>query len=220
MLKKIKWTSVLLAIAEIAAGVLLIMFPALSSDVICYMVGVGACIFGIISLTQYFLLSLEDSLFRNEFVIGIMSLLAGILIMVKKELIIDLVPVVLGMLIVLSGFIKLQRAVVAMRIHYDKALYYGIMGVIAIILGLVIMFVLSPVKTQEIIFRTIGGGLVYCGVSDLITVFLLAGKFHKFVTDFKNGNIAVTVTAPPAPENVIDAEPVLPEQPSEQADPE
>jgi len=199
MLKKIKWTSVLLAIAEIAAGVLLIMFPALSSDVICYMV-----------LTQYFLLSLEDSLFRNEFVIGIMSLLAGILIMVKKELIIDLVPVVLGMLIVLSGFIKLQRAVVAMRIHYDKALYYGIMGVIAIVLGLVIMFVLSPVKTQEIIFRTIGGGLVYCGVSDLITVFLLAGKFHKFVTDFKNGNIAVTVTAPP----------VLPEQPSEQADPE
>ncbi len=220
MLKKIKWTSVLLAIAEIAAGVLLIMFPALSSDVICYMVGVGACIFGIISLTQYFLLSLEDSLFRNEFVIGIMSLLAGILIMVKKELIIDLVPVVLGMLIVLSGFIKLQRAVVAMRIHYDKALYYGIMGVIAIILGLVIMFVLSPVKTQEIIFRTIGGGLVYCGVSDLITVFLLAGKFHKFVNDFKNGNIAVTVTAPPAPENVIDAEPVLPEQQSEQTDPE
>ena len=220
MLKKIKWTSVLLAIAEIAAGVLLIMFPALSSDVICYMVGVGACIFGIISLTQYFLLSLEDSLFRNEFVIGIMSLLAGILIMVKKELIIDLVPIVLGMLIVLSGFIKLQRAVVAMRIHYDKALYYGIMGVIAIVLGLVIMFVLSPVKTQEIIFRTIGGGLVYCGVSDLITVFLLAGKFHKFVNDFKNGNIAVTVTAPPAPENVIDAEPVLPEQQSEQTDPE
>ena len=87
MLKQIKWTSVGLALAEIAAGVLLIIFPALSSDVICYLVGVGACIYGVISLTQYFLLSLEDSLFRNEFVIGIMSLLAGILIMVKKDLI-------------------------------------------------------------------------------------------------------------------------------------
>ena len=36
MLKQIKWTSVGLALAEIAAGVLLIIFPALSSDVICY----------------------------------------------------------------------------------------------------------------------------------------------------------------------------------------
>jgi uncharacterized membrane protein HdeD (DUF308 family) len=220
MLKQIKWTAVLLAIAEIAAGVLLIMFPALSSDVICYMVGVGACIFGVISLTQYFLLRLEDSLFRNEFVIGIMALLIGILIMVKKALIIDLVPVVLGILIVLSGFLKLQRAVVAMRIHYDKAYWYAIMGAVAIILGLVIMFVLSPVKTQEIIFRTIGGGLVYCGISDLVTVFLLAGKFHKFVNDFKNGNIAVTVSAPPAAETVIDAEPVQPDETPEQTETE
>ncbi len=204
MLKQIKWTSVGLALAEIAAGVLLIIFPALSSDVICYLVGVGACIYGVISLTQYFLLDLKDSLFRNEFIRGVMALIAGILIMVKKDLIIDLIPVVLGMLIVLSGFIKLQRCVVALRIHYDKAWWYGGLGLVSIILGFVIMFVLSPVKTQELIFRTIGGGLVYCGLSDLITIFLLTSKFHRFVNDFRDGNIAVVIPEPPQEETVID----------------
>ena len=122
MLKKLKWSVILYAIAEIAAGVLLIMYPALSSDVICYITGVGAIVFGLFSLVTYFLLGLEDSLFRNEFVHGIMALLAGIIIMVKKDFIIDLIPVVLGMIIVYSGFGKLQQALYEIYSQWEMIL--------------------------------------------------------------------------------------------------
>lgn len=218
MLKQIKWGAIGLAAAEIAAGILLVMFPALSSDVICYLVGVGACIYGVINLVQYFFMKLEDSLYRNEFVIGVMALLFGMIIMLKKNLIIDLIPVVLGMIIVLSGFIKFQRAVVAFRIRYDKAVYYACLGFISIIIGIVIMFVLGPQQTQELIFLVIGSGLIYCGVSDLITILFLAGKFHKYIQDFEEGRIDLSEPEDTLPE--AQPEPVIQPEPEPVTEPE
>ncbi len=217
MLKQIKWGAIGIAAAEIAAGVLLVMFPALSSDVICYLVGVGACIFGIINLVQYFLMKLEDSFFRNEFVIGVMSLLFGIIVMVKKDLIINLVPVVLGMIIVLSGFVKLQRAVSAFRIHYDKAWWYTGLGTVSIVAGLIIMFVLSPQQSQEVLFRVIGGSLIYCGISDLVTILFLANKFHHYIQEFKAGHIVIQPK--PKPQPVPQPEPEPQPQPEPQHEP-
>lgn len=221
MLKQIKWGAVGLSVLEIAAGVLLVMFPALSSDVICYMVGVGACIYGIINLVQYFLMKLEDSFFRNEFVRGVMMLLFGIIVMLKKDLIIGLVPVVLGMIIIFSGFFKLQRAVVAFRIHYDMSLWYAILGSISIIFGIVIMFVLSPKQTQELIYRVIGSGLIYCGVSDLITVFFLANRFHHYLQEIKAGNIKIEPKPKPEPkpEPAPEPQPVPVSQPVSEPEP-
>lgn len=217
MLKQIKWGAIGLSAAEIVAGVLLFMYPAMSSDVICYLVGVGACIFGVINLVQYFLMKLEDSFFRNEFVTGIMSLLFGMIVMLKKDLLINLVPIVLGMIIVLSGFIKLQRAVVALRIRYDKAVWYACLGFVSIIIGIIVMFVLEPKQTQELIFRVIGGGLIYCGVSDLLTILFLAGRFNRYIEDFKAGKIDLSVTAVPVP--VPQPEPVYEPEPEPVAEP-
>ena len=207
MLKQIKWGALGIAASEIAAGILLVMFPALSSDVICYLVGVGACIFGIVNLVQYFLMKLEDSFFRNEFLIGVMSLLFGIVVMVKKDLIINLVPIVLGMIIVLSGFVKLQRAVVAFRIHYDKAWWYTGLGIIAIAAGLIVMVAISPRQTQEVLFKVIGGSLIYCGVSDLVTVLFLANKFHHYIQEFKAGHIVIQPKPKPEPAPAVQPEP-------------
>ena len=200
MLKKIKWNIVLVSLAQIVAGVLLIVFPQLSSDVICYIVGAAACLYGLVNLVSYFLLKLEDSLYRNEFVYGIMGIIAGAVIMFKRDIIIDLIPIVLGLIIVFNGFTKIQRAVVAFRIRYDKAPFYAVMGLISIIAGIVIMFFLSGQKAQEILFRTIGGALIFCGVSDIVSLLLLTNKFNTYIEDYKADKVpAPAPAAAPVP---------------------
>lgn len=213
MLKQIKWSAVGLGAGEIAAGILLVMYPALSSDVICYLIGVGACIFGAISLVRYFLMKLEDSLMSNDFVIGVMSLLFGLIVMAKKDLIINLIPIVLGMIIVFSGFIKLQRAVAAIRIRFENAVWYACLGFVAVLAGLCIMFLLKPSQGQELIFRVIGGSLIYCGISDLVTVFFLASRFNRYVTDFKEGRIDLSEKPEPEPQPEPEPEPVFTAEP-------
>lgn len=205
MLKNIKWNVVLVSLAQIVAGVLLIVFPQLSSDVICYIVGAAACLYGLVNLVSYFLLKLEDSLFRNEFVYGIMGIIAGAVIMFKRDIIIDLIPIVLGLIIVFNGFTKLQRAVVAMRIRYSKAPVFAVMGLISIVLGIVIMFFLSGQKAQEILFRTIGGALIFCGLSDIVSLLFLTNKFNTYIDDFKAGKVPAPA---PAPEQAETQEPL------------
>ena len=142
MLKQLKWRSLLLSAALIVAGVLLIVFPKLSASVICSVIGIGAIAFGIVNVVSYFLLDLKDTLYRNEFMIGVTSIISGLLIMNKQSLLIDLVPILLGLVIVASGLVKLQQSVVAYRIGYQKSLLYLILAAISVVLGLVVMFLM------------------------------------------------------------------------------
>ena len=185
MLKQIKWSAILLGAAYIAAGVVLILFPEASANLISYVVGIGLCVFGIVQLTTYFLLNVRDSLFRNEFLVGVMLITAGILVIVKQSIISSLVPVILGLIIVTSGFAKFQNAVVAWRIGYRHAPVYAVLGIVSVALGLVIMFLLSGKQMQTVLFTVIGAGLVYCGVSDIGAQLFLAAKFNAFMKAFE-----------------------------------
>ena len=180
MLKQIKWTDVLMSLAYVVAGVLLIIFPDVSANVISWIIGIALIVYGIVSLTAYFLADIRDTLYNNNFVIGLMTIVFGLVVIVKKDMIMNLIPFILGLVIVSSGLAKLHRSIIAYRIHYSASMTYGLLGVVSIILGLITMFFLSGETTQNIIFIVIGCGLVYSGLSDLFIQFFLANKFNHF----------------------------------------
>ncbi|MCR5794777.1 MAG: DUF308 domain-containing protein [Solobacterium sp.] len=184
MLKQIKWGSVLLSVVYIVTGGLLCAFPNVSGNIICRILGIVAGIYGVVNLTTYFLLEVKDSLFRNEFVIGVMSLIGALLIVIQQTPVLGIVPIILGMVIITSGFVKMQRALVAFRIGYDKSSWYFVLGIVSVILGLVIIFFLNGSQAQKIVFTTIGAGLIYSGVSDLFITFFLANKLHQYIKEF------------------------------------
>ncbi len=205
MLKQIKWSSLLFAIGYVAAGALLIIYPTPSSDLIAYVVGIAVIVFGIVNLTTYFLLELRESLFRNEFIIGFMAILFGLVILIKQNMLRDLIPVVLGLVIVTSGCQKLQSSVVAKRIRYDQAAVYMWLSIIAILFGLLVMFYLAGRLAIKDLYFWIGIGLVYCGLSDLFVTIVLAKKFNEYVKEFEKG--MHPIPAEPSPEADIPAEP-------------
>ena len=206
MLKQIKWTDVLMSLAYVVAGVLLILFPDISASVISWIIGVTLIVYGIVSLTAYFLADIRETLYNNNFVIGLMTIVFGLVVIVKRDMIMNLIPFILGLVIVSSGLVKLHRSIIASRIHYNASLTYALLGVVSIVVGLIVMFFLSGQTTQNIIFIVIGCGLVYSGLSDLFIQFFLANKFNHFVKDFerafeKQESNIVDVEAIEQPEN-------------------
>ena len=202
MLKHIKWTDVLMALAYVVAGVLLVIFPDTSAKYISYIIGITSIVYGIVSLTAYFLADIRETLYNNNFVVGLA-------VIVKRDLIMDLVPFVLGLLIVTSGLVKLHRAVIAARIKYNASFTYALLGVVSIIVGIAVMFFLSGETTQNIIFIIIGCGLIYSGASDLFIQFFLASKFNAFIKHFEGA-------IKDAQSNVINVEAVEKPQEDEQ----
>ena len=191
MLKQLKWSQILMSVCYIILGVLLIIFPDISGKVISYVLGGSAVVYGIINLTIYFLLNVRESLYRNEFIIGIASIVFGLLIILKSDIIVSLVPLMLGLIIMVSGFINLQKGVVAYRIGYNRSLIYVIIAAISIVFGIAIMFFLSGKTATDILFMVIGTGLVYSGGSDLIATLVLANKMNAFIKAFEQNGPAV-----------------------------
>ena len=190
MLKQIKWRSILVGIGYILAGLLLIVYPESSRDLIAYVFGIALVVYGIVSLTTYFVINVKESLRRNEFSIGIMAIFAGLIIIFKQQILLDIIPILLGLVIVADGFDKLQNAVVAKRIGSSQYATYIVLAAVSIVLGFVVMFFLTGVELQKILFVVIGVSLVYCGVSDIFVVLFIADKFHKFLKSFEaNGKI-------------------------------
>lgn len=190
MLKQIKWRSILVGIGYILAGLLLIVYPESSRDLIAYVLGIALVVYGIVSLTTYFVINVKESLRRNEFSIGIMAILAGLIVIFKQNILLDIIPVLLGLVIIADGIDKLQTAVVAKRIGSSQYATYVVLAAVSIVLGLVVMFVLTGAELQKILFVVIGVSLVYCGVSDIFVVLFIADKFHKFLKSFEeNGKI-------------------------------
>ena len=181
---------------------LLIIFPDISGKVISYVLGGSAVVYGIVNLTIYFLLNVKDSLYRNEFIIGIASIVFGLLVILKSDIIVSLVPLLLGLIIMISGFINLQKGVVAYRIGYNRSMVYVLISAVSIIFGIAIMFFLSGKTATEVLFMVIGAGLVYSGGSDLVATLVLANKMNAFIKAFEqNGPTVIDVTGEEHEEN-------------------
>ena len=202
MLKQLKWSQILMSVCYIFLGVLLIIFPDISGKVISYVLGGSAVVYGIVNLTIYFLLNVKDSLYRNEFIIGIASIVFGLLVILKSDIIVSLVPLLLGLIIMISGFINLQKGVVAYRIGYNRSMVYVLISAVSIVFGIAIMFFLSGKTATEVLFMVIGAGLVYSGGSDLVATLVLANKMNAFIKAFEqNGPTVIDVTGEEHEEN-------------------
>lgn len=185
MLKKVNWASAALSVIMIVVGILIIIYPDVTSDVAAMILGIGAIVYGAFNMISYFLLKPEQILHSNQFIIGFLSILFGILVLYKRDLIIDLVPVILGFIIVISGIYKLQTGIVAKKIGYQGASVYLILALISVALGIVVMFFLNGENMKTFLFIMIGVSLVYSGASDLFANAVLAAKFNSFLKGFE-----------------------------------
>lgn len=185
MLKQVKWSSALGSVLVIAVGILMIWKPESFADIAKYVIGVGFMVFGLINIGAYFLLDVRDTLYRNDFVSGLMALMVGIALIMSKDLVSSLIPIILGLIIMTSGFAKLQRAIIAKRIGYTNVWIYVILALVSIVIGAAVIFFLNGNVITRVLFIVIGSGLIYCGASDLFANFFLASKFNQFVKDFE-----------------------------------
>ena len=97
----------------------------------------------------------------------------------------EILPIIFGLVILISGLVKVQSASVAKRIGYQGANAYTILGVISIILGVIIMFFLPGSVATETLFIVIGIGMIYSGISDLYVTCFLSSKYKKFIRAWK-----------------------------------
>ena len=111
---------------------------------------------------------------NNDLIKGLVIVCIGIFICVKSELVVSVLPVVLGIGVVLSGILKLQHAFDLKRMGFDTWVRIGLTSAVNIFIGLIV--ILNPFSTVAWLMRLVGIGFLFSGVTDLITTVYVSKK--------------------------------------------
>lgn len=178
MLKELKWEAILTGVLYILLGIVALLIPETMQKTLGYLIGIVLIVAGAVSMICYLLRDARDNYYHNEFVFGLVGIVLGVAVLYKVEVIISLIPFILGILVLFSGCSKLQDAIDLKRLSYGSWVGMLVVAVINIILGVVL--ICNPFQAAILLFRVLGVGLILSGASDCFSTIYFARKFRRF----------------------------------------
>lgn len=183
IIKEMKRSLILTSILYILLGLVLVIWPDSAARLICYCLGAVLVIFGIVHIINYFTVSASALLFRNDLLIGLTSLSAGLFLIFFPGVVISFLPFLLGLIIVFGSFVKLQHSVDLKRIGYVGWWIDLLLSVLTIALGLIVLF--NPFTAAATLIIFIGISFIVEGFSDLWTFFRIRRRVKEFKQDIE-----------------------------------
>ena len=166
----------LLSVASLVLGALLLFFPAVSGRVICTLCALALVIYGGLHLVLYFLRKTPDDMFRHDFAKGLIALLLGVFLLLNPNVLLGILPVVLGLVLLVDSAIRLQKAFDLIRLG---AVNWWIVLLLALATGIVgIIILVNPFRVASALLMFIGIGLLLNGFSDLWTIRSVRRKWN------------------------------------------
>lgn len=165
LLKRIKANALLSALIYTALGVVLLVWPELSTNVLCTALGLVLLICGIADILE-FVLQRDGSLYYNlQLGLGVILCAVGGWLLLRPTLIAVIIPRIIGVLVCFHGCKDFGDALTLRKNKSPRATAALLLGIITILLGAVL--VVNPFSAFTTVVRIIGLVLIYDGVSDL-----------------------------------------------------
>lgn len=165
LLKRIKANALLSALIYTALGVVLLVWPELSTNVLCTALGLVLLVSGIADVLE-FVLQRDGSLYYNlQLGLGVILCAVGGWLLLRPTLIAVIIPRIIGVLVCFHGCKDFGDALTLRKNKSPRATAALLLGIITILLGAVL--VVNPFSAFTTVVRIIGLVLIYDGVSDL-----------------------------------------------------
>ena len=183
IIKKKEIKGILGSLLLIVLSVFFMLKPIEIIGTLIKVIGMILLICGVFDFTNYFVNKKEESLFDYGLVKGIIEITIGVLFIFKYDLLINLFPCILGLIIVFINIFKLQTAI-SLKEFESNYMTGVIISSLSIILGLVI--VINPFETLEVVIIVSGAVLLISELSNIIysiSVLKFFKKTDKVVKD-------------------------------------
>lgn len=146
-------------------GLVLVIWPGTTSQIICMMLGGVLLAYGILQIVLYLFNRERTIISQGMMVLGIVFAVIGVWILFKPEMIIMAVPVIVGVLIAIHDLHNVTQAIVLKKDGYENWWVAFLLGLVTVILGGVLIY--NPFEAVELVVRIIGAFLIYDGLSDI-----------------------------------------------------
>ena len=172
-LKGLKRFSIATIIVSAIMGVLFIAFPSKCIQYISLVVGVSLIVTGIISVVSY----IVERDTKLPLVLGTISLISGIIVCAKYQVIISIIVVILGIFILTSGIVDMATSIRSIMLFRKSGWFTMLLSVITIVFGIVA--ITKSAQLTDGIVRFIGAALIVYAVLDLVTYIQVNSKVKQ-----------------------------------------
>mgnify|MGYP000095055919 CR=1 FL=1 len=172
---QISLNDLLAAIISIVAGLLLLIFPQQSIEVITYGVGIVSIIYGVIRVVDYFKHRDISPLFAGELILGVALLGVGLFSFLNPGGLFAFLPIFMGFLVIVEGIAKFQSALMLRQFAYPRWAVALILSLIIIALGVVL--ITNPFGALLVTVQMLGAVILVDGLIGLWIGLVFRRKF-------------------------------------------
>ncbi|MBR3304285.1 MAG: DUF308 domain-containing protein [Christensenellaceae bacterium] len=168
MSREIKTTVLWASVLFIIAGLVLLIWPAIAYNLICYIIGAAAVIWGLVLIGKYVFKGADRDLMDLSLIKGIIVTALGIIILRKTPDFLSIIVSVIGGIIVINSIIRLQVGLNLARMGYRSWLFVFITAVLMAVVG--VLLIVDPFGSLSVITTFEGIALIVEGLVSLISI--------------------------------------------------
>lgn len=181
--KSIKKVSILISLMYIVSGYFLLIQKAKANELVFNVLAIGLGAAGLFSVVRYFLLKLNERYKRNDFALGVIILMAGVILYFLKYQIFTSITLIMGLLMIVSGLFCIQDAFDGKAIGLSSSGVYVLLLVIEIVFG--VISIINPFEELEALYIFMAIGLLICGIFSIFSNFFLAIYRYSYENKIK-----------------------------------
>lgn len=168
---KLKMGKLVLALCELALGVLLLIEPVSFTTAIITVLGVLLLLAGVVSILRYFKTEPKEAALEQNLTRGLLEAIAGLFCILNSEWFIVTFPmltVLYGVVTLITGVSKLQWSVDLLRMKAEKWFWAAISSAVTLICSVVILC--NPFTSTAMLWMFIAITLIVEAIFDVLVV--------------------------------------------------
>lgn len=171
VLKAFYKSSLITSIILLILGILLIFESEATIASISYIIGGCLIAVGLTAIINFFRTKMKDSFSELNIVYGIVTTVAGVLIIMHPYAIGSFIPIVIGIGIIINSSMKLQYAFELRNGHNNMWKMTMIISIISTLCGIILLF--NPFAGAVILTKIIGGFIIGYAILDIISTYTI-----------------------------------------------
>lgn len=171
VLKAFYKSSLITSIILLILGILLIFESEATIASISYIIGGCLIAVGLTAIINFFRTKMKDSFSELNIVYGIVTTVAGALIIMHPYVIGSFIPIVIGIGIIINSSMKLQYAFELRNGHNSMWKMTMIISIVSTLCGIILLF--NPFAGAVILTKIIGGFIIGYAILDIISTYTI-----------------------------------------------
>ena len=165
----------------VALGLVLLIWPDLSTKLICFALGGILAVMGLVRIVLYFIRDGYLGMLRQDLTIGLLALGAGGFLLFWPQMVASFLPVLFGLLLLVAGADRLQAGLDLRRMGSRYWAGTVAAALVTLILGAVVLA--NPFDTALLLIRFIGVSLLVVGCVGLGSSIMGSRMVRSFYAD-------------------------------------